>query len=412
MKVLMCPLSDPGFLYPVISVGKELKRRGHEVRLLGRRSAAAPAVLAGVPVTLVEDRHAAAFSASGWVRRQYDQYALILDTLRSFRADVVLTSVFGHGALLAAERSGVPTVVLGLAAYLWPYASGAADEPELPALRRSRLHDMTRLYQDLREQAGLSRGPESEAARSLLGDRYLLRGHPALEYPGSELPDVVRHVGPCFWEPEPDDSVKAQLDGVIARRGKPLVYVHLGRRFQANDIWPHLNSLFAGSPFQAVVELGRSENPAPAPHADLVTVRLPWMRPLVEQASLVLTSATSAPVLGALLHGRPLVVSPAGAEQPLLAEACIRAGLARKLPEPALPEFLEEVAGDARLTDAAQDLSAELRSAAGPHSAADEVEEVTHSGCIHIRTDVAEMRQTTTRRRIAEAKLQNEMHRF
>jgi UDP:flavonoid glycosyltransferase YjiC (YdhE family) len=90
--------------------------------------------------------------------------------------------------------------------------------------------------------------------------------------------------------------------------------------------------MFTGGRFQAIVERGRSEAPEPAAGADLLVVRKPWLSPLVERAGLVLTNATSAPVLGALRAGRALVVAPNGSEQPVLARACVRSGTAAVLP--------------------------------------------------------------------------------
>lgn len=59
------------------------------------------------------------------------------------------------------------------------------------------------------------------------------------------------------------------------------------------------------------------------------------MGPLIDLADMVLTSGTSAPVLAALVRGRPLAASPNGSEQPLLTGACMRAGVGVHLPKSA-----------------------------------------------------------------------------
>ncbi|MGW2548204.1 hypothetical protein ACWC5I_46955, partial [Kitasatospora sp. NPDC001574] len=41
MNILLCPLSDGGYLYPALAAGRELRRRGHRVGVLGRAGAAA-----------------------------------------------------------------------------------------------------------------------------------------------------------------------------------------------------------------------------------------------------------------------------------------------------------------------------------------------------------------------------------
>ncbi|MER6678366.1 glycosyltransferase [Streptomyces sp. NPDC000983] len=384
MKVLLCPLSDPGYLYPAIAVGRELHRRGHHVTLLARHGAGATAAAAGLPLTAVEDDDGTGpLSVTCWFRHQTDQYRTILAEARLQQPDALLTSVLGHGALLAAETLDLPVVVLGLAAHLWPYAAGGEGEQERPARRQWRLHETIGFYNALREEAGFTPLPDPAAARALLGTRFLLRGDPLLEHPGARLPPGVHHVGPCLWEPDPDPEELGRLLHTPSGDRKPFAYVHLGRTFGGTGLWPRLNSAFTEGPLRAVVELGRSGPPAPHPQAALTTVRLPWMAPLVKHADLVITSATSAPVLTALTHGRPLLVAPAGSEQPLLAAACIRAGVARRLPEGATPDLLLEVLGDNSIRRAANGLAASLLAAGGAHQAADHVERAARHGTEH-----------------------------
>ncbi|MFH9829379.1 glycosyltransferase [Streptomyces bobili] len=378
MKVLLCPLSDPGYLYPAIAVGRELRRRGHHVTLLARHDTGPTAAAAGIPLTAVnDDNGTGTLSVCSWPRYQLDQYRVILAEARLQQPDALLTSVLCHGALLAADELDIPVIVLGLAAHLWPYPVGGHGEPEIPAQRHWRLRETIRFYNELRDEAGFTPFDHHAAARALLGTRFLLRGDPVLEYPGARLPADVHHVGPCLWEPNHDPAELDRLLGDPPSNGKRLVYVHLGRSFQGVGLWPQLNSAFTGGPFRAIVELGRSDNPTPHPDADITTVQLSWMAPLVEHVDLVITSATSAPVLTALTRGRPLLVAPAGSEQPLLAEACVRAGVALKLPERATSDFLLKALGNSPLHLAATQLGARLTAAGGAPLAADHIERAT-----------------------------------
>ncbi|WP_425554671.1 glycosyltransferase, partial [Kitasatospora putterlickiae] len=263
------------------------------------------------------------------------QYRATVRAARQAGADLLLTSVLCNGALLAAEALDVPVVVLGLSIHLWTYRSGGADEPRYGRSRENRTRETLALYAATREQAGLAgRGPHGTAPDDtpLLGDALLLRGVPELEYPGTELPPRVHHVGPLAWEPAADPAELAAVDAALARTGKPVVYVHLGRFFGGGTPWPRLNATFTGGRYQAVVEQGRTGDARPGPDADVLLVRKPWLGPLVERAGLVLTAGTSAPVLGALLRGRPLGVTPNGSEQPVLGGALLRAGGAVHLP--------------------------------------------------------------------------------
>lgn len=377
MRILLCPFSDPGYLYPTIAVGIELQRRGHQVFLLGRESAQSAATSAGLTLIPVADRGTGTMSVRLWFRRQGDQYQTVLNIGRDLQPDLIVTSVLCHGSLLAAETLDIPAVVLGLTAHLWNYRSGADDEPEFPARRQWRTQETLRFYNNARSEAALPACSDATAGRALLGAAFLLRGDPALEYPGAQLPDGVHHVGPCLWEPEPETEVLDEINRFEASSDKPLVYVHLGRSFQGIELWPRLNTAFTGTAFRAVVELGRSDDPIPDPRADILTVRLPWMAPLIQKSRLVISSATSASVLSSLTHGRPLLVGPAGSEQPLLAEACTRAGVARHLPQDATPEItrtLAEALHDVGLHQRARAIGHGLREAGGASLAADHIE--------------------------------------
>jgi UDP:flavonoid glycosyltransferase YjiC (YdhE family) len=222
---------------------------------------------------------------------------------------------------------------------------------------------MLGLYTQAREQAGLParRGPLTQ--RALIGSGLLLRGHPELEYPGGVLPPGVHRVGPCLWEPPADPTEIAEIDSTLDRVGKPVVYAHLGRTFGGDSLWPRLNAAFTSGRFQAVVELGRSGAPQHCAGANVLVVRKPWMGPLIERSELVLTNATSAPVLAGLSRGRPLVVAPAGSEQPLLAQACLRAGVAARFPRDPGDDcaaVLDAARADPALRSKAGDLAAKL----------------------------------------------------
>ncbi|MEV6979525.1 glycosyltransferase, partial [Kitasatospora sp. NPDC093806] len=349
MNILLCPLSDGGYLYPAIAVGRELRRRGHRVGVLGRASAAPVAAEAGLPFAAAEDFGGRrAFSAATWGPTGFEQYRATVRAARQARADLLVTSVLCNGALLAAEDLDVPVAVVGLSVHLWTYRSGGADEPQYGRTRENRTRETLALYTAARERTRLagrpSRWPSDPSPSdpspdgALLGDLLLLRGDPELEHPGAELPDRVHHVGPLSWEPAADPAELAGIQAHLDRIGKPVVYVHLGRFFGGGTPWPRLNATFTGGRYQAVVEQGRTADPRPDPGADLLLVRQPWLGPLVDRAGLVLTSGTSAPVLGALLRGRPLGVSPNGSEQPVLSAACLRAGAAVHIPRTATPD--------------------------------------------------------------------------
>ncbi|MCX4683841.1 glycosyltransferase [Kitasatospora purpeofusca] len=416
MNILLCPLSDGGYLYPALAVGRELRLRGHRVSVLGRATAAPFVAEAGLPFAAAEEFGGErAFSAARWGIMGLAQYRATVRAARQARADLLVTSVLCNGALLAAETLDVPVVVIGLSIHLWTYRSGGGGEPQYGRTRENRTLETLALYEATREEAGLSarpsRWPRATVATAtstatstgtatgtatatstgtanaagpdgspLLGDALLLRGDPELEHPGAELPQRVHHVGPLPWEPAADPDELDAVDAALARTGKPVVYVHLGRFFGGGTPWPRLNATFTGGRYQAVVEQGRTAEPCPAPDADILLVRKPWLGPLVDRAGLVLTAGTSAPVLGALLRGRPLGVTPNGSEQPVLAGALLRSGVAVHLPRTGEPDqagLVDAAWRDDRLRSHAHRLGRRLADAAadGPRRAADLVEQ-------------------------------------
>jgi len=350
------------------------------------------------------------FSVSQWPWRAPDgQYLAVRRAAREVQADVLVTSLLCHEALLAAETLDLPIVVIGLAAHLWTYQANGLGEPTKPVQREWRTRELLRFYCRAREQLGLPPRSSGRTDYPLTGTALLLRGDPVFEYPGAVLPERVHHVGPCLWEPSAPPAELEKIQSRLDRVGKPVVYVHLGRIFNGTDPWPRLNAAFTNGPFQAVVELGRSDNPRPEPDADLVVVRNPWMGPLVDGAGLVLTSGTSAPVLNALLRGRPLGVSPCGSEQPVLAEACVRAGVAMYVPNELNPSPLEVVRSawhDRGLRARAVELGKRLAAADGGGRAADIVQHaatgrtVGAGGAVrHIAAFQVRKPLSTTRRR-------------
>jgi UDP:flavonoid glycosyltransferase YjiC (YdhE family) len=374
MRVLLCPLSDPGYLYPALAVGRELRSRGHLVAVLCGPRATRTVALAGLLAVSVEeygDTRLLNVGSRPFNQATIGQYTAVRETARDFGADVLLTSVLCQGSLLAAESLDVPCVVAGFSTWLWPFRQGGAD-PEDDAYREWLVGGMRQFYDEARAAASMRPRRDRHPEQPLLGAAFLLRGHPDLEPEGVTLPDEVCYVGPCAWEPDAAPEDVAQVADQLRSVGKPVVYVHLGRDFGGDSLWPRLNAAFTGTPFQAIVEQGRSGRADPAPGADVLVIRKPWMDPVISMATLVLTNATSAPVLGALRHGIPLVVAPNGSEQPLLAASCIRTGVAALLPDDpsAAAETLSSAVVDPRLAERAALIGSKLRASGGAKAAA------------------------------------------
>jgi UDP:flavonoid glycosyltransferase YjiC (YdhE family) len=382
-------LINPGYLYPATALALELHRRGHEATLLSTAGAAAAARAEGLDVRDVDTLpEPGAFEVSRWFRTGAAQYRAVLQLARAQRPDVLVTSVLCQGALLAAETLDLPVVVLGLTCHLWTFGAVNAAEEADDADRDWRLEQSLALLDTARQEAGLPARTPATGTLPLLGQAFLLRGHPSLEPQGAVLPEQVRHVGPLWWEPPADPEQLERAEEFLARSDRPLAYVHLGRTFGGTTLWPWIDAAFAGTGYRAVVELGRTEERRAEEHrtvsgADVLPVRLPWMSALLDRAHLVVANGTSAPVLGALLHDRPLLLRPNGGEQRVLASAAVRAGVAAELPASAAD--LEHPAGPVRETLAdpvlrsrVRQLGEALRQSKSAALAAQAVEEACH----------------------------------
>lgn len=374
MKVLLCPMMQGGYLYPALAIGRELAAGGDHVTLLGPPSSAIHAAAAGLGYVAAEEHDGRyGFSVNRWFLDPTTQTANIMRVARELHPDVLVASALSLGALLAGELLDLPVIIIGFATHILNYGTSGQQTPSQVAERKWRSADGVRYYQLARERQGLVPRRDRIAEAPLYGAGLLLRGCAALQWPDAELPTRVHQVGPCLWEPSTPPEELSELTNVLRENGKRVVYVHLGRTFGGTSLWPTLNAMFTNSEFQAVVEIGRSGIPQPNPEADITVVRKPWMQQLVALSELVLTCGTTSPVLAALWAGLPLLMAPAGSEQPVLTEACVRAGVAHRYSSDingCVDRSLRTMLDSDALAERVASVSAELHEMPGPRKAA------------------------------------------
>jgi UDP:flavonoid glycosyltransferase YjiC (YdhE family) len=215
VRIYLGAFGDPGHAFPMLALGRELARRGHEVTFEtwrrwrehveaeGMRFEAAPEY----PVFPTRERPL----------RPYEAVVLATAETRpriaAARPDVVVADILTLAPALAAELEGVATATLvphvfpGGAPGAPPYALGA----RLPRTRVGRA-----LWQAAARpmEAGLRRGrAELNGTRARLGlapterlhgglsrELVLVATFPQLEYP-RPWPPSVEVVGPLQWEP-------------------------------------------------------------------------------------------------------------------------------------------------------------------------------------------------------------------
>lgn len=296
-RALLCPLASPGYAFPLVAIGRAL---GDAVLLAPPGLAAS----SGLPTRRLGPE-AAAFAPGAWYhpRAVADQVAVLEAAIAAVRPRVLVTSALCLGALFAGARAGLPVVVLGLLSSLPP------PDPDQRA-------EVLGAVQACAAHLGLP-------VPSLSGDLLLRRGVPGLVEGG--VP-----VGSCAWEPPAPEAVGRWL-GAAGEAGARVLYVHQARSFGAPGFLPLLAGALPPG-FRVATSTSRLDGPPPAwPPGSLVGAVVP-QGAVLPHASAVVCSGSSAVVLGALEHGVPLVVLPAGGEQHELAALVQREGVGVVLP--------------------------------------------------------------------------------
>jgi len=389
--------------------------RGHRVRVLSEATVEAEALSAGcafshwrtAPATRAMDRDALIHD---WDLRgklmmvpnfsrhllfgPADRFARdLIETLEAHPADVLLIDAVLFGALVGAERAGLPTVALMPNIYVRPTRGRPVmGTGWLPARGRAgRVRDVLAPALFLRLLGlGLTR---LNAVRAELGlppvcevlelldrcQRLLVMTSPTFDPPPSPTPHNVRYVGAGLDDPawvEPYRLPKT-VDG------RPFVLVGMSSTYQAHQgLLNRIVEALAGLPVTALVTLGpalrRSEVPdapnvavvASAPHSDLLP-----------EAALMITHAGHGSVLKALSAGVPILCMPHGRDQVDNAARAVSAGagvrMSRGAGTASIRQAVWRALGNPSLRANAQRLAATFSAEATSRaSAVDEIEQL------------------------------------
>ena len=359
-RVLLATWQGGGNVTPEIGLARQLVARGHRVRVLSEATVQPEAISAGCafshwrsapatgamgPDALIHDwglrgrlmmvpnvsRHLL-FGPAGRFARD------LMETLAAHPADVLLIDAALFGALVGAERAGLPTVALMPNIYIrptrgrpvmgtgWLPATGPAGRVRdvvAPALFLRLLGlGLTRLN-TVRAELGL---PPVREVLELLDRcaRLLVMTSPTFDPPPIPTPRNVRYVGANL-----DDPAWAEPYGLPATvPGQPFVLVGMSSTYQAHQgVLNRIVEALAGLPVTALVTLGpalrRSEVPA-APNVAVVA-SAPHSE-LLPRAALMITHAGHGSVMKALSAGVPVVCVPHGRDQVDNAARVVSAG--------------------------------------------------------------------------------------
>lgn len=162
-----------------------------------------------------------------------------------------------------------------------------------------------------------------------------------------------------------------------ATGGRPLVYVTLGTIFNDGARFTELLHAFGPVDCDVLMTVGRTIDPAalgPLPGNARVERYVP-QHEVLSGASAAVGHGGSGSMFGALAHGLPLLLLPAGADQFDNAFACAEAGAAivllpHEVDEASLREALERLLAEPSFAAAAQELADEIAALPGAAEAA------------------------------------------
>jgi len=365
-RILAVTWDGGGNVPPMLGIVRELQRRGHRVRVLGHSQQREGAESSGLD--FVAYRRARPWSptdvATGLrflLRFLFGVFTEpgigedVRDELAREPVDVALIDSMTLAGIRAAERAGVPTVVL------------------MHTLRRYHTHAWARgpigIVAALR---GMRPGRLWNAA-----DRVLVATDADLDAAGERpLPANVRYTGVV------QAPIQAPIQAGEREDGLPLVLVSFSTIFfegQEAALQRVLDGL-DGLPIRVVVTTG-----AVAPDALRAPSHVELHRNLphddvMPSAALVVGHGGHSTTMRALAHGVPLLILPMHdlLDQPMIGRAVADAGVGRVLPKTAPAEEIRSAVRsllqDPAYRTAAAAVGARLRTRDGATAGADEVE--------------------------------------
>jgi UDP:flavonoid glycosyltransferase YjiC (YdhE family) len=278
----------------------------------------------------------------------------LLDVWAAWRPDLVVCDEVDFGSMIAAERRGLPYASVNV------MAAGSFVRPEL----------VGDPLNALRAEHALPPDPQLD----MLG-RYLVLSPfpPGFRHPAFPLPATAH-----AFRPDAGVAAPAAPPWPASRPGAPTVYFTLGTVFnlESGDLFARALAGLSELPINLVVTVGRQIDPqefGPQP-AHVHLERFIPQASVLPHCDLVVSHGGSGSVGGALAHGRPMVLIPLGADQPLNADRVAALGLGRVLdPVTATPgdvrDAASDVLADPRCRRAAERLRDEMAALPGPEYA-------------------------------------------
>ena len=389
MRVLITSVSAYGHLQPLLPLAKALAEARHEVAIaigpeLRPRAEAAgfTAFDAGISISEGFERLAALFPDQPYNRLAPSEIlgwylphlfgevltpAMLGDLellVQSWRPDVVLHETWEFAGPIAAASAGIPSIcqTLGL----------RIDDRILDSVAAA--------VAPLWEQRGLEPDPTAGLYRSLCLDTML----PSFQrYESAQSRDVIRALRPIAEPPVPGELLPQWIEH---RRNVPLVYMTLGTNNGTNSDVSMFRSVIDGLDdldVDVLITIGFGKDPSTiGPLASNVHVEnyVPQSL-LLPHCSAVICHGGPGTILNSLTQGLPLLILPQGADQYVMGERILAAGVGLRLvPEDVNPSSVRAnvlaLLEESSYRAGAHRLKREIAAMPGPEEAVLLIEEI------------------------------------
>ena len=355
---------------PALSLGAELVRRGHQVRVLGDPTIETSAQAAGCAFSswreaphfnsLAEQTAIIAALEGGnpyqafRAAKDYAGKAMtsrfardVISTVRESPVDAILADGL-PGILIGAHATRRPTAALVAQTYVRPTPGlpllGTGWSPGHGFLVKARDKVIPKVAARLLTPTLPRLNAVIERYELLPLDnvfelydrcsRVLVMTSPSFDFSAPQLPANVRYVGPQLDDPDWAASAKWQRKG-----SEPLVLVATSSIYQDQvDLLARIAAGLRQLPVRAVLTTGRAVDPAKIQAGANVEVlqTAPHAR-VLREASVVVTHAGHGTVLKALAAGVPLVCIPMGRDQKDNTVRVLRLGAGIRLSKKSTP---------------------------------------------------------------------------
>jgi UDP:flavonoid glycosyltransferase YjiC (YdhE family) len=421
MKILQTLMAFSGNAPPQLAVTRELVARGHEVRVLAHRAAAARVRATGAELIEIEravpdfdisrretdtlrDWAAPNRYRAGIRLRDHGQLDLLAGIasecaglLAEWRADAVVFDWVLLGAAVAAEAAGVPAAALVHCPYPLPIPgapplfSGAGWRGgPLGAVRNAALNRMflrfsaagLPLLNQVRGEHGLGPLRHWEDQMEKAAAVYVMTA-PELDFSSrGKLPANVAYVGPAF-EPFATDWDSPWTEDADL----PLVLASFSTSYMDQaDLAQRVLDAIADLPVRGLLTAGPAlETEGLRVPANVTAIDYLPHRTALPHAALMITHAGWQTINAALVEGVPLLCLPDGRDQPDNAARVVAVGAGLRASKNASPRHLqsmiETALTDRGLREGAGGMKHALSRSDGAVAVADRLAAVVQSGC-------------------------------